>query len=131
MNGTFYTNDALVHAGHVSSKACPFCGLGDSKFHPLWECSHFVEERRKVPLATQQQIRALPGCFHLHGWVTESLVVKQYRRALFDIPDTRHEVVGKLPEGTLNLFTDGACLAPWFQELAWRLGPCVCGRFGG
>lgn len=112
MNGTFYTNDALVHAGHVDTKSCPFCGAQDSKYHRMWECSHFADLRCKIPRHIQEELLETPDCCHVHGWMVEHSDVKQFRLALQSIPDTSRIISGDVPAGTLQLFTDGACLAP-------------------
>lgn len=113
MNGTFYTNDALVHTGHVESKSCPYCGELDGKWHRLWECPHFKAERAAIPAEVQMQIQEEPPCFHTHGWVVERPSSGLFRQVLHTIPDTSRDIEwNTLPTGTLHLFTDGACLSP-------------------
>lgn len=112
MNGTFYTNDALVHAGHVDSKSCAFCGQPDSNMHRLWECSHFAALRAKIPKSDQALLLAQPSCFHVHGWVLEHMDVKRFRQSLMMIRNESQEECCNLPEGCLHFFTDGACLSP-------------------
>lgn len=113
MNGTFFTNDALVHTGHIDTKSCPFCGSLDSKYHRLWECPHFAQQRNKIPADVREQILQMPPCFHVHGWVTEAPEVGQFRKALHAIPDTITQFdFQSVPDGAMHLFTDGACLAP-------------------
>lgn len=112
MNGTFFTNDALVHSGHVDSKSCPFCGALDGKYHRLWECPFFTRHREQIPPHMRDDILGEAPCFHTHGWVTEPVEAGLFRKALHSIPDTSALFENAIPEGTLHMFTDGACKAP-------------------
>eukprot|EP00438_Fugacium_kawagutii_P019856 Skav227951 [mRNA] locus=scaffold146:636511:639147:- [translate_table: standard] len=112
MNGTFYTNDALIHSGKVSTKCCSYCGHPDSKYHRLWECPRFQSIRNAIPWNAQQDLRSQPACFSVHGWILETVEVKHFRELLWTIPDTTLDWQNPGRFDTLHFFTDGACLHP-------------------
>ena len=113
MNGTFYTRNKQIHAGKVPSKDCPYCDQQDSVYHRIWECQGFSDLRAALPLEAKEFIQSMPPCSHLHGWIVESSVDRQFRHSLSTIPDRTGDFL-LAPDGieTLHLFVDGSCTEP-------------------
>ena len=117
LNGTKFTNDALVHMGKVPHVGCSFCGDEDSQFHRHWQCRAFETSRREVlPLVDSTPVH-LPKAFYNHGWLPRSPVWWKMKQELLQVPDTHMEFqitdeqLDQLPS-EVHLFTDGSCIHP-------------------
>ena len=70
LNGTQYTNDALFHAGVVTTDQCGFCQARDSLYHRTWDCPYFQDLRDALPaLPKVDQQSQSTLC---HGWLPRS-----------------------------------------------------------
>ena len=71
LNGTFFTNDVLVHTNKVENSLCSFCGHEDSICHRMFHCEHFQEIRSKLTPQTLQTMfhRACPVFLYGVLWV--------------------------------------------------------------
>lgn len=114
LNRTFFTRDKLIHSGHFTSTACPWCSEPrDSIFHRHWECPHFQNSRSMVDSAVFHQLPELSDCALQHGWVGLSPVLNEFRQCLDLAPDLTQDFhVDASSMTTLYLFTDGSCLNP-------------------
>ena len=129
LNGTFFTNDALKHAGLADSPGREFCGGRDSIEHRLLFCPHFCEQRAQCALQSDD-LRSLPPAQLLHGWARTSPALADVRQALAEIPpifDDFHPVPC-LDE--YHLFVDGSSLRPEAAQLrlaAWAVNCALPG----
>jgi len=121
-NGTFYTNDTLMHAGVTDNALCKFCSSPDSVFHRHWECTHTLPSRQLIPESIRDFIMQSPKCLQENGWAVESDEIRHYRTCLGDIPDTITKYVN-VNLGTkyehCDLFCDGTGIDP--KQPATRL----------
>ena len=122
-NGTFFTNDALVHTGVVENNECKFCHQPDSVHHRHWECHHTEESRRLIPSDIREVINQSPACLSEHGWATEPETIKEFRDCLSTIPDNLGAFV-QVPtqQAHIDLFCDGTGIDPKFpltRLVAW------------
>lgn len=118
MNGTFYTNNKLVHCNSASSPQCPWCDHRDSANHRHFDCPFMEDLRAQINPDLLEDLRQLPECTKQHGWFIAHPRSVQFRRALIDIPHTVRVFTAKPPEGhDLHLFTDGSCLRPAVARL--------------
>ena len=124
-NGSFYTHDALTHAGLVENACCKFCAQPDSVFHRHWECPHTEQSRRQIPPTVMEHILQAPQCLQEHGWAVEPDEVRQYRDSLDQIPD---QLTAYLPvarqQSHWDLFCDGSGLDPKYPSIrlvAWAV----------
>ena len=115
-NGTFYTRDVQFYTGRVATQDCPWCNQRDGIRHRNWECVHFDRARQHIDPDLREAILQEPPCFHLRGWVVETVEHAQFRRMLHHLPDGTEDVV-QVPTATddIHLFTDGSCLTPGRQ----------------
>lgn len=114
LNRTFFTRDKLIHSGHFTSTACPWCSEPrGSIFHRHWECPHFQNSRSMVDSAVFHQLPELSDCALQHGWVGLSPVLNEFCQCLDLAPDLTQDFhVDASSMTTLYLFTDGSCLNP-------------------
>ena len=87
-NGTFYTNDTMVHSGNVPDTCCKFCQLQDSVHHRHWECAHTQGSRSQIPATVMDFFQTAPPCLTQHGWGCEPPEVRTFKQMLASIPDT-------------------------------------------
>ena len=130
LNGTFYTNDVLVHTNKVENDQCNFCSHKDSIEHRLFHCEYFQQERDKVPPEIFQLMQAEPDSFRFHGWIPKSPDVIKLKGMLCYLPHTTtHSYISdswlKLPK-TVDFFTDGSCLNPRFKDQRIASWGVVC-----
>ena len=115
-NGTFYTRDVQFYTGRVAAQDCPWCGERDGIRHRNWECSHFAFARKHIDGRLRDDILQQPPCFHLRGWVVETVDHATYRAQLHTLSDVTDAVVAVPTDlDDLHLFTDGSCLTPGRQ----------------
>lgn len=134
LNGTFYTNDVLVHTNKVENSLCSFCSQQDSISHRLFHCEYFSPERAKLSTNTLQTVQQEPDSFRLHGWIPRSPDAMLLKQMLCNITQntTRCFISDEwieLPE-VLDIFTDGSCLHPQFKDqriATWGV-VCWCGE---
>ena len=112
-NGTFYTNDTLIHSGVVEDTKCKFCSGPDSVFHRHWECQATQCSRDLIPVEVQEYILHSSPCLAEHGWATEPEEITQYRAALAKLPCTLGAYVnlGQTRQH-IDLFCDGSGVDP-------------------
>ena len=117
LNGTKFTNDALVHMGKVPHAGCQFCGEADSQLHRHWYCREFEDCRSQVLQMIELSPITLPPSYYNHGWMPRSPEFWRFKEALLALPD-RHaefllspEQLETLPD-EIHLFTDGSCIHP-------------------
>ena len=113
MNGTFYTNDKLVHGHTVQSKACPWCPSEDSITHRHLHCPYMRDFWEAIPESRREEIQDAPPCLVNHLWFPDLQASPFFRKALLTIPDTT-DVFEPLnfQSDIYHLFTDGSCLKP-------------------
>ena len=109
-NGTFYTKDALRHAGFSPNTDCPFCQAPDSLDHRLWHCPEFLKWRCLLPGDVAQFVASSPDCLRLRGWMPFFASCHEFQAILDTIPDTTKQFdIHQWPDGDLHFFTDGSC----------------------
>ena len=113
MNGTFYTNNKLVHCNAAGSEHCPWCDHRDSANHRHFECPFMEDIRSQIHPEILADLRCLPECTKQHGWFVEHPEAPLFRQALASIRNTT-KTYHSQPFLThdLQLFTDGSCLRP-------------------
>lgn len=144
MNGTFFTNDTLIHSGKITSKICKYCDAEDSIAHRTWDCPFFQDARAHVTDDMKQTIQSQPDCLRLHGWGLESPWRKVFISHLNALPDQTGEFCPCPLEDAIHAFTDGSCtdpaepvrrLASWGVVVAslatWEFFPIAAGRVPG
>eukprot|EP00438_Fugacium_kawagutii_P025698 Skav229289 [mRNA] locus=scaffold544:54833:73622:+ [translate_table: standard] len=115
LNGTQYTNDVAVHQGFADDTGCSFCHHDhDCPIHRMWDCPAFQHVRAKFPDVMEQRA-TLPEVTCAHAWLPAAPHTQQWQAALLALPDTTRtfnalHFVDDVD--TLDLFTDGSCLAP-------------------
>eukprot|EP00438_Fugacium_kawagutii_P025565 Skav230000 [mRNA] locus=scaffold17:139230:143765:- [translate_table: standard] len=113
MNGTFYTRDKQIHNGKVNTIKCPWCCADDSLYHRIWECEHFADLRRTIPLDDQEALMSLGPSTYLHGWFPVLPAVVHFAQALAACPEPQVVLHGPYPaQEPWQLFSDGACQHP-------------------
>ena len=110
LNGTFFTQDRLVHRREESDGKCLMCGLPDSQFHRHWKCEALEPARQECPLAIRKWVDDSPPVVGNHGWIPTPESLDSFRYTLDNIPDTTFDFQPCQIEGILELFTDGSCL---------------------
>ena len=112
-NGTFYTANHLRHRSEPSSTDCAFCGQEDSAYHRNWTCPALESARQTCPPDVRSQVSSVPHCTSCHGWVSVPTEVAVFREAVQQLPADAYEFqFPRVLPHCLDLFTDGACLAP-------------------
>ena len=130
LNGTFFTCDALCHAGQADSPACPHCGARDSIRHRVLDCPHFQEARGHSPLGRDQLERLAPAQL-LHCWAPASPETDRVRTLLANV-GIHLDTFQPFPDWQeYHLFVDGSCLRPETPALrlaAWAvtIAPVEC-----
>eukprot|EP00435_Cladocopium_sp_Y103_P026003 s1528_g6.t1 len=127
LNGTQFTNDALVHTSLVESNSCRFCGQPDSSIHRHWYCPHFNHIRDKYTELSMLPETATPALL-AHGWLPEPLHKVAYESALDKLPDTTAEFFPVQVSETLihhDIFTDGSGYRPSDKHLRVATWGCV------
>ncbi len=116
LNGTLYTNDAIVHTGKVESSDCSFCNATDSCRHRHWECPYFEEIRSQCLSQLPFEIKDLPDSMVLHGWIPKNPFVQELKSLLCNLPNLAHThfVPQKFnkTDKCVEIFTDGSCINP-------------------
>ena len=114
LNGTFYTNDKLVHAGKVPDSQCSYCGQTDNAAHRYWSCPHF-EPLRSVPTLEVREFlqTAEPVTLH-HGWIGKNWWEDDWLRKLHALPDRTTDFIGcfQVQPQVWDIFTDGSGFDP-------------------
>ena len=120
--GVTYTRDCLSHAvGLDVSKACPLCGLDDSRLHRAKFCEAVSELRN--PFLALLGDRVLPEHTWAYGLWDESSVLREWQAdtCALDWPlELESSVVGRQ-----FVFTDGSCLSPRTPMLSIIAGGSV------
>ena len=132
LNGTFFTNNALRHAGQADQDTCDFCGRADSIRHRLLDCPYFEGCRESCHL-TRTDLEALPACQLQHGWAQCPANLQVVRAALSQLPVSLRSFhpFPDLPE--YHVFVDGSCLRPSVPHLrlaSWAALIAEPGGFG-
>ena len=110
LNGTFYTNDKLLHAGKTSTDQCTHCGQRDSAEHRYWKCPHFAAFRSQpTPEVLEFLPLAAPVTLH-HGWIGRNLWEDDWLRLLHALPDQTADYISGFHRSTdhWDIFTDGS-----------------------
>ena len=90
-NGTFFTNDTLIHSGKVSDALCKFCGQPDSVFHRHWECRTTQPGRDCIPCSSSSDVgRLCTGLFEAARVGTRTPGDPSFQGQLAQIPDAFH-----------------------------------------
>lgn len=118
MNGTFYTNDKLIHGSTVQTTICPWCPSEDSIEHRHLHCPYMQDLWSQIPNQRREAIQDLCKCTINHLWFPELQAMTHFRRALNTIQDTTG-VFEQISFQTdmYHLFTDGSCLKPEISRL--------------
>ena len=122
LNGTQFTNDALVHTGLVTTAEWRFCKKCDSPKHRHWECEFFKDIRSKYP-DIQHLSDEADECLLHHGWMPTTPSLRKLRETLLSLPDQTAEY--KCPPSSAcppmykELFIDGSD-----PVLGLNLGDC-------
>ena len=131
LNGTFYTNNALRHAGQADHSTCDFCGQEDSIRHRLMACPHFRQCHQGCHL-THAELESLPPAQLLHGWAQKPRSLHMVRTSLCSLAldvDSFHPY----PDiHEYHVFVDGSCWQPGQPHLrlaAWATLIAVPGSF--
>lgn len=123
-NGTFFTNDSLIHSGVVETECCKFCQQNDSIKHRHWECEHTAASRAAIPLNVLNDILASPPCMQEHGWVPEPVEIRRYKQLLSEVPDTLQKCIPLPDQDHYDFFCDGTGKdpsMPLVRLVAWGL----------
>ena len=116
LNGTLYTNDAIVHTGKVDNALCMFCQQQDSIKHRHWECEFFEDLRASCMSNLVGDFQTFPDCLTLHGWLPKNPFVDSLKAILQDVPNTAHSHFiphdWEVPSNILEVFPDGSCINP-------------------
>ena len=122
LNGTFFTTDKMKYwKNHEITDdqrgKCKHCGEVDSQLHRHWFCRAFQKCRQHVnPEAIVALSEMLP-CISVHGWMPEPPALKEFQKALMNIPDASQDFLWPCNIANhLYLFTDGGCLSPTQRE---------------
>ena len=111
LNGTFFTNNALRHAGQVDDPHCDYCGHMDSIRHRLLECPFFRECREGCRLSDEVLTALLPAQL-LHGWARRPDSLRQVQTALAANEAALNSFHPFPPREKYHIFVDGSCLRP-------------------
>ncbi|CAE7714215.1 unnamed protein product [Symbiodinium pilosum] len=131
MNGTFFTCDALCHAGQADSPNCSFCGASDSIRHRLLECPHFQNERDACEMDRHQLLELAPAQL-LHCWAPSFPGMDSLRIALAALPFHFQDFHPHPEWNAYHLFVDGSCLrldAPALRLASWAVTIAPLGDF--
>ena len=130
MNGTTFTNRHAYHWSDDGSCACPMCGSLDSLHHKYWECPWILDLCDQVPEPIRDLVDVLPSCMADRGWTPRSSLSLVWTQYLLQLPSSLDfRPVSYLPDGVLDLFTDGSCLwgsDPDLRIASWSV--CVGSR---
>ena len=114
LNGTQFTNDALVHSGLVDSDKCRYCQEPDSAIHRHWYCPAFASIRSPFGLDSLRD--TADPCLLAHGWLPKAPALHQLQTSLAGLPDRsdNHNLPPdwRAPPEGVYVFTDGGCLHP-------------------
>lgn len=131
MNGTFYTNDKLIHGSTVQTTKCPWCPSEDSVTHRHLHCPHMKDFWEKIPDQRREALQDSLPCTINHLWFPELQAIKFLHKALQTIPDTTDCFEPLTFEADLHhLFTDGSCLKPETPRLRLATWAVVCANLG-
>lgn len=120
LNGTLYTNDALVHTGKSEDATCKICGAPDSIRHRHWECPFFKDLTDVCTAKLPSPVQQLPDCLTLHGWIPKNQYVSELKKLLCNLPNLAHHHFVPFDDSEkpncLDVFTDGSCVHPTIPE---------------
>eukprot|EP00438_Fugacium_kawagutii_P001428 Skav204999 [mRNA] locus=scaffold3521:46731:48782:- [translate_table: standard] len=113
LNGTFFTNDKLVHTGKVVSNRCCWCDAPDDVEHRTWHCPGFQRVRSHALESLPEADRAIP-CTIQRGWILEQPAHLAFRRALCEQPNQVHvhDMYWPPTHHDIHMFTDGSTVNP-------------------
>jgi len=135
--GAFITADQQGNMFRVDSedRVCKFCPIPDSLHHRHWLCPHTQESRNQICPTDLAIIQQQPPCFQEHGRCVELPIVRQFRQALIQVPDSsgNFHYPPHLPN-EFDCFTDGAASDPQhpvtrISTWGWVLGDTLSGHF--
>ena len=113
LNGSFFTNDKLIHSGLVDHTKCPWCPAEDSVIHRHWHCPATADLRAKIDPKVIYQIRQAPMCTRHHGWITEPEALFDFQCNLQNLPDlTKVFQCQECQFPVAHIFTDGSAIDP-------------------
>ena len=114
LNGTFFTNDKLIHAGKAENTKCNFCNAEDSPSHRFWHCPHFAEFRLQGDEEVNEYLMYAPACVTNHGWICKNMWDSDLDSCLCQIADLSGEWMAtpsRRPH-MWDVFTDGSGFLP-------------------
>ena len=116
LNGTFFTNNALRHAGQSDHSTCDLCGRQDSIRHRLMDCPHFRACRQECNISVEE-LEVLAPAQLLHAWAMKPASHHRVKEHLVGLPLTLEafQPFPDLPE--YQVFVDGSCLHPGVAHL--------------
>eukprot|EP00438_Fugacium_kawagutii_P011669 Skav222265 [mRNA] locus=scaffold2459:8971:29084:+ [translate_table: standard] len=137
-DGAFFTNNMLCKFDTRISPLCPDCGVPDSRTHRYNDCVRYRDLRDQHSEARADWSQ-LPACFRNHGLVPDNPWRILAWEALVQLPPLTEEYWLEPHQGSLQIFTDGACTEPSCPELslaAWSViwaghGTVACGPLPG
>lgn len=113
LNGSFFTNDKLIHSGLVDQTSCPWCPADDSVLHRHWFCPATADLRAKIDPQILDQIHQAPLCTRNHGWISEPEALQDFHACLHNLPDrTKCFQTHHCHFPVAHLFTDGSAVSP-------------------
>lgn len=94
-------------------RVCKFCHAPDSLHHRHWLCPHTQESRNQICPTDLAIIQQQPPCCQERGWCVELPIVRQFRQALIQVPDSsgNFHYPPHLPN-EFDCFIDGAASDP-------------------
>ena len=112
LHGATLTNAHAQHWSTNRSDLCVRCGMLDSTWHRLWDCSATQPLRDSLPVDFLAAVPSLPAVVVEHGWTWRPCLADAWLRYLDTLPsDVDFQPCGPLP-AVLDVFTDGSCLFP-------------------
>eukprot|EP00435_Cladocopium_sp_Y103_P008435 s1164_g2.t1 len=128
LTGVTYTRDCLSHAvGLEVSRACPLCGMDDSRLHRVKFCEAVQSLRR--PFMDFLDQRALPDHTWAFGLWDEPSEVRDWQASMCEI-DWPFDLVSTTTARQF-VFSDGSCLSPRNPRLSVAGGAVILAHSNG
>ena len=127
LNGSFYTNEKLIHSGIVNDKKCIWCEADDSGWHRHWQCQRHADLVAQLPDSLRACFQDLPPCTVNHAWLIEPTNLLPYWKLLSELPDKSRQCHPHWLSGCTHIHRWKQVVSQWHRTASSNMGVCCCG----